>query len=143
MRYIILNKEIREQEIADRKKYIEKTTGIKFLRYDIDGGVEFVSYPSNLYDCVIIVGHNDMVTNYINTKEIPEKNIAIISCTIIFNERIKKNKNIYVSFNTNKKTPYYNGKEWNLNFDISKEELQMINDVGNIMDRIQKSFRRF
>ena len=36
----------------------------------------------------------------------------------------------------------YDGEEWNLDFLVSKEELEILNNEGEMMDRIRKSFRR-
>lgn len=142
MRYIVLSNSITQEEIYHRKVFIEKSVGVYFIGKPIDGGVEFTSIPSTLHDCIMIVGHNGSVKRYISSNSIPESNIAIVSCLVILNKKITKKKNIYVSFNSEGYTNFYDGKEWNLNFNISEVELKLINGSGNIMTKIEKNFRR-
>ncbi len=142
MRYIVLSNSFTQEEIYHRKVFIEKSVGVYFISNPIDGGIEFTSIPSTLYDCVMIVGHNGSVKRYILSNSIPERNIVIVSCLVILNRTIMKKKNIYVSFNNEGITNFYDGKEWNLNFNISKAELKLINDSENIMTKIEKNFRR-
>ena len=138
MRYIVLSNSITQEEIYHRKVFIEKSVGVYFIGKPIDGGVEFTSIPSTLHDCIMIVGHNGSVKRYISSNSIPESNIAIVSCLVILNKKITKKKNIYVSFNSEGYTNFYDGKEWNLNFNISEVELKLINGSGNIMTKIEK-----
>ena len=142
MRYIVLSNSITQEEIYHRKVFIEKSVGVYFISKLIDGGVEFTSIPSTLHDCIMIVGHNGSVKRYISSNSIPESNIAIVSWLVILNKKITKKKNIYVSFNSEGYTNFYDGKEWNLNFNISEVELKLINGSGNIMTKIEKNFRR-
>lgn len=142
MRYIVLSNSLTQEEIYHRKVFIEKSVGVYFISNPIDGGIEFTSIPSTLYDCIMIVGHNGSVKRYILSNSIPERNIVIVSCLVILNKTITKKKNIYVSFNNEGITNFYDGKEWNLNFNISEVELKLINGSENIMTKIEKNFRR-
>ena len=143
MRYIVLsNNSLTQEEIYHRKVFIEKCVGVYFIGKPIDGGIEFTSVPSTIHDCIMIVGHNGSVKRYILSNSIPESNIAIVSCLVVLNKEITKKKNIYVSFNNEGATNFYDGKEWNLNFNISEVELKLINSSGNIMTKIEKNFRR-
>lgn len=142
MRYIVLSNGLTQEEIYHRKVFIEKSVGVYFISKPIDGGIEFTSIPSTLYDCIMIVGHNGSVKRYILSNSIPERNIVIVSCLVILNKTIAKKKNIYVSFNNEGITNFYDGKEWNLNFNISQVELKLINGYENIMTKIEKNFRR-
>lgn len=142
MRYIVLSNSLTQEEIYHRKVFIEKSVGVYFISNTIDGGIEFTSFPSTLHDCIMIVGHNGSVKRYLLSNSIPERNIVIISCLVILNKAITKKKNIYVSFNNEGITNFYDGKEWNLNFNISEVELKLINGSGNIMTKIEKNFRR-
>jgi len=142
MRYIVLSNGLTQEEIYHRKAFIEKSVGVYFISKPIYGGIEFTSIPSTLYDCIMIVGHNCSVKRYILLNSIPERNIVIVSCLVIFNKTITKKKNIYVSFNNEGITNFYDGKEWNLNFNISEVELKLINGSENIMTKIEKNFRR-
>lgn len=142
MRYIVLSNCLTQEEIYHRKVFIEKSVGVYFISKPIDEGIEFTSFPSTLHDCIMIVGHNCSVKKYILSNSIPERNIVIVSCLVILNKAITNKKNIYVSFNNEGITNFYDGKEWNLNFNISEVELKLINSSGNIMTKIKKNFRR-
>lgn len=142
MRYVILNKNMSCKEKKSRKKYIEKVTNMYFIPYDIDGGIEFKSIPSTCIDCLFIVGHNFSVRDYLKNKVVAEQNIVIVSCEFDISNVIKEGKIIYVSHTNNGKTEYYDGTEWNLNFNISKEELKIINAKGLFMEKVKKYFRR-
>ena len=142
MRYIILNKKITSEEKKSRKDYIEKVTGLYFIPFETEEGVEYKSVPSSAYDCLLIVGHNYIVKKYIVDYYIPESIIIVVSCRLKFNSKLKKSKTIYVSYDREGKTDYYNGKDWNLQFNISKEELKLINSKGLFIDRVKKYFRR-
>lgn len=142
MRYIILNKKISMEEIKSRKKYIEKVTNMYFIPYKIEGGIEFKSIPLSTIDCLLIIGHNLNVKRYLEYNNILEKNIVIVSCSFSIDNRMKEDKNIYVSYDLTGRTNYYNGKQWNLDFYVSKEELKIINSIGTFMERVKKYFRR-
>lgn len=142
MRYIILNNKISENEIKSRRKLIEKATGVYFSVKKNCEGIEFNSFPSTIHDCVILVGHNNKIYNYLKYNKIKENNIVIISCFFKINKSILKGKKVFVSYGADKKTYYYDGEEWNLDFLVSKEELEILNNEGEMMDRIRKSFRR-
>lgn len=142
MRYIILKTPISEKEIKSRKKYIEKTTELFFIPYKIDEGVEFKSIPSSTIDCLFIVGHNLNVKYYLDKEIILEKYIAIISCTLSLPRKYSSKKKVYVSYDENGKTNYYDGADWDLDFNVSKEELKLINSYGNFIDRVNKYLRR-
>lgn len=142
MRYIILNKNITKQERISRKRFIEKVTNLYFIPYMIEGGMELKSIPSSINDSLMIVGHNLSVNNYIKNNTIKEKNIVIISCKFDIEKSFKKNKNIYVSYNDEGITDYYDGTDRNLHFYVSKEELKLINSSGTFMEKVEKIFRR-
>ncbi len=142
MRYIILNKKITKEEKISRKRFIEKVTNLYFIPYMIEGGMELKSIPSSINDSLMIVGHNLSVNNYIKNNAIKEKNIIIISCKFDIEKSFKKNKNIYVSYNEEGITDYYDGMDRMLHFYVSKEELKLINSSGTFMERVEKIFRR-
>lgn len=142
MRYIILNKNITKEERISRKRFIEKVTNLYFIPYMIEGGIELKSIPSSINDSLMIVGHNLSVNNYIKNNAIKEKNIIIISCKFDIEKSFKKNKNIYVSYNDEGITDYYDGTDRNLHFYVSKEELKLINSSGTFMEKVEKIFRR-
>lgn len=141
MRYIILKKKITLEEKKSRKDFIEKVTNLYFIPFEFEDRIEYISIPSSINDCLFIVGHNITVKNYLVDNYIPESNIVIVSCKFKFNTKLTRNKTIYVSYDKEGKTNYYDGKEWNLNFYISKEELKLINSSGIFIDRVKKYFR--
>ena len=142
MRYVILNKNIGEKEKRSRKEYIEKVTNLYFISYETEDGVEYKSIPSSINDCLFVVGHNMDVKEYLSKNTILEKNVVIVSCKFGFNTKFKKKKNIYISYNEEGITNFYDGVEWNLHFLVSKEELKLINSNGEFIDRVKKYFRR-
>ena len=142
MRYIILKESISKDEYKSRKKYIEKATRLFFKSHKIDGGIEFESFPSSAIDCLMIVGHNNKVEEYLENAIIPESYIAVVSCKFSINRKMYKTKKIYVSYDDKGITDHYDGREWNLNFNISKEELKLINSTGSFIEKIEKCFRR-
>ena len=113
-----------------------------FLTKKIDEGIEFRSIPSNSIDCVLIVGHNVSIIKYLDNNNVLEENIAIVSCVFNLSRYLFKGKKVYVSYGADGKTSYYDGTPWNLYFNISKEELKIINSYGDFIDRINKYFRR-
>jgi len=142
MRYVILNKNMSDEEISSRKKFIEKVTDLYFVPKMIEEGMEFVSIPSQSIDCIFIVGHNVNVSSYLQNNDIVESNLVVVSCAFNINKRIYTSKRIYVSFGNNGITDYFDGSEWNLNYNISKEELKIINSSGSFMERVENIFRR-
>lgn len=142
MRYVILNKNIGEREKYSRKEYIEKVTNLYFITYETEDGVEYKSLPSSANDCLFVVGHNIDVEEYLFKNTISEKNIVIVSCKFDFNTKFKKKKNIYISYDEDGITYFYDGIEWNLNFPVSKQELKLINSNGEFIERVKKYFRR-
>jgi hypothetical protein len=142
MRYIILNKYMTKEEMVSRKKFIEKVTNLYFIPFVIEGGIELKSIPSSTNDSLMIVGHNLSVNNYIKNNVIKERNIIIISCKFDIEKRFRKEKNIYVSYNDEGITNYYDGTDRNLHFYVSKEELKLINSSGPFIERVKKIFRR-
>lgn len=142
MRYVILNNKISKEEIKSRKKYIENVSNLYFILNKIDGGIEFNSIPPLSIDCLFIVGHNMHVHNYLNNNNIPEKNIVIVSCYFPINKKQLKENKVFVSHDEDGKTDFFDGTDWNLNFNVSKEELKLINSSGSFMERVKKYFRR-
>ena len=142
MRYIILNKNISPEETKSRRNYIEKVTNMYFISHKIDGGVEIKSVPSSIINCLFIVGHNLDVKNYLANNFIPEDNIVIVSCLFNLDCNIRKGKKVYVSFDNFGNTYYYDGTDWNLNFNVSEAELNIINSNGSFLERVEKNFRR-
>lgn len=142
MRYIFLTNKITLEEKKSRKDFIEKVTNLYFIPVEYEDRIEYISIPSSAYDCLFIVGHNIYVRKYLLDNNIPEKNIVIVSCKIKLNSKFKKNKTIYVSYNKDGKTNFYNGKDWGLYFYVSKEELKLINSTGAFIDRVENYFRK-
>lgn len=142
MRYIVLNNNISDSEIISRLRFIKKITNLYFIPYKKNNYTEFVSIPADINDCLLIVGHNHNVELFLKKEKIPEKIIAIISCKVILPKTTRKNKEVYVTFKENGLTYYYDGKDWNLDFDVSENELKLINSSGDIYNRIKKYFRR-
>ena len=142
MRYIILNKNISPEETKSRRNYIEKVTNMYFISHKIDGGVEFKSVPSSIINCLFIVGHNLDVKNYLANNFIPEDNIVIVSCLFNLDCNIRKGKKVYVSYDNFGNTYYYDGTDWNLNFNVSEAELNITNSNGSFFERVEKNFRR-
>lgn len=142
MRYVVLKSNISLLEKKSRLDYIQKVTNMYYIPYDIQGGIEYISIPPSMNDCLLIIGHNKDVKSYMLRNIIPEKNVVIVSCKFDIKKKIKSIKNIYVTYDEYGKTDYYDGKEWNLFFDISKEELKLINSNGDFLERIKKYFRR-
>ena len=142
MRYMILNKNITKEERISRKLFIEKVTDLYFIPYMIEGGMELRSIPSSIYDSLMIVENNLSVNNYIKNNKNKKKNIIIISCKFDIEKKFKKNKKIYVSYNDKGITDYYDGADRNLYFNVSKEELKLINSSGTFMEKVEKIFRR-
>ena len=141
LRYLILNKKITSEEIISRKKYIEKVTSMYFIPYPVNGGIEFKSIPSST-DCLFIIGHNRDIEHYLSNNDINEKNIVIVSCIFKIPRKIKRKKKVYISYDNVGKTDYFDGKDWNLNFYVSIEELKLINSNGPFLERVKKYFRR-
>lgn len=142
MRTIVLNNHISYKELISRKQYMETITGLYFIPYAIDEGIELKSIPSTILDYIFIIGHNISVSKYLLSTKISEKNMIIISCIVSMNIKKYKDKNIYVTFGKDGKTNYYCGKEWWLNYNVTKEELKLINTYGSFDDRVKKVFRR-
>lgn len=140
MRYIILNRNVTKKELYSRKKFIEKVTGMYFIPYSMQYGIQYVSIPSNSFNYLIIVGHNGDVSKFLSEYEIDEELIAVVSCKFSIPKKIK-NKKIYVSYNNNGITDYYDGSQWMLDFKITDSELSLINSYGNILEKIDKSFK--
>lgn len=142
MRYVVLNKKMDEKEKKSRKNYIEKVTNLYFIPFEFDGGIEYISIPYSINDCLFIVGHNKDVNYYLLKSYIQESNIVIVSCYFSINAELKNSKSIFVSYDNEGLTNYYDGKDWNLQFLISKPELKLINSSGLFIDRVKKYFRR-
>ena len=142
MRYVVLKSNISLFEKKSRLDYIQKVTNMYYISYDIQGGIEYISIPPSMNDCLFIIGHNKDVKSYMLRNIILEKNVVIVSCKFDIKKKLKRSKNIYVTYDEYGKTDYYDGKEWNLFFDVSKEELKLINSNGDFLERIKKYFRR-
>ena len=143
MRYIHLIP-ISEEEKEARRKYLIKVFKLFFIDGNKDEFVEFVSYPSNLNNCVLIYGHSKHINIFLKYYDIPEKKIILFTCN--YNLKIPdrmKNKEIYISKTNNLFTNYYDGKQYGFEFDVTDSEILLYryrND--SIYNQINNSFER-
>lgn len=142
MRYIVLNDKIKDEEIISRKLYIENITNLYFTIIKTDVGVEYISIPSSELDVLFVVGHNSSVMKYLNNNNVLEKYMVFVSCYFNINKNKYREKQVYVSYDSSGMTHYCDGKEYGLLFNISSAELKLINSSGNLIDRVNKYFRR-
>ena len=83
------------------------------------------------------------IDNYICRSETSHEKIPrSLLRGVSLDSAIKAGKTIYLSHTNKGKTEYYDGTEWNLNFNVSKEELKIINLKGSFMEKVRKVFRR-
>ena len=100
MRYLICKKDVSNQEINARMKYIYDLFHIytfKDSKNSDENITVLVSIPTNELDVLMLVGHDPITNNYIinNIDYIPENNIIVISCNTgkIRNLKDIRNKN--------------------------------------------------
>ena len=128
MRYLICKKDVSNQEINARMKYIYDLFHIytfKDSKNSDENITVLVSIPTNELDVLMLVGHDPITNNYIiNNKDcIPENNIIVISCNTgkIRNLKDIRDKKIFLPKKT-EKIDYYDGAEIGFEFDITDEE---------------------
>ncbi len=128
MRYLICKKDVSNQEINARMKYIYDLFHIytfKNSKNSNENITELVSIPTNQLDVLMLVGHDSITNNYIinNIDNIPENNIIVISCNT---GKIRSLKGVgYKKIFLPKKIgkiDYYDGSEMGFEFDITDEE---------------------
>jgi hypothetical protein len=146
MRYIVLGLNRKNmKEIVERKRYIEHTFGLYVIPFYNKQYVEFKSIPLTECDLLMIIGHNYLVYDYLNSNKPSENNIVLVTCyTGIIKQLLLPNKKVYVSKNEDGYTQLYNGAEWNINFKISDSELELYNSDNkfNLTNRLEESFER-
>lgn len=128
MRYLICKKNVSNQEINARMKYIYDLFHIytfKDSKNSDENITVLVSIPTNELDVLMLVGHDPITNNYIinNIDYIPENNIIVISCNTgkIRNLKDIRNKKIFLPKKTGA-IDYYDGAEIGFDFDITDEE---------------------
>lgn len=128
MRYLICKKDVSNQEINARMKYIYDLFHIytfKDSKNSDENITVLVSIPTNELDVLMLVGHDPITNNYIinNIDYIPENNIIVISCNTgkIRNLKDIRDKKIFLPKKT-EKIDYYDGAEIGFEFDITDEE---------------------
>ena len=139
MTYILCKKNATLEEISSRMFYIYKTFRIYTI---IDNKISnkdtiiLHSYPANVLDLCLIIGHDTGVIKYMDTmiSLIKERSIAIISCNT-GTQRIKwraiKDKKIYVP-KEKEKVDFYEGKSKGFGFEITDEEIIIYRNRKNI-----------
>lgn len=128
MRYLICKRNVSNQEIIARMKYIYDLFHIytfKNSKNSNENIIELDSIPTNQLDIMMLVGHDPITNNYFinNIDNILENNIIVISCNTrkIRNLKNTKNKKIFLPKKTGK-IDYYDGAEIGFDFDITDEE---------------------
>lgn len=145
MRYLLGEKQI--SEIEERKKYIYNVFKIYLLEKEKVGGfVVLESVPTNALDIFLIVGHTDEVFSYIrdNKKFINEKYIIVITC---YAECIKSldltDKEVYISYQSQRYSLYRNGIDYGFGFKITDSELNLYNArQDDITKKLDMSFTK-
>lgn len=129
MTYIILGDNVQNQEIKARMKYLYDIFTIYTFKDTVKSAENVTiikTFPENVIDLCIIIGHDLTVDWYIqeNYKEIKEKNIVIISCNVASFSSLKllEGKNVYVSKNEGIAN-LYDGSMWKFGFDVTDEEI--------------------
>lgn len=148
MTYLICQKNITEQEINNRRKYIYEIFQIyTFLdtKNSNENAIVLKSMPYTEIDLFLIIGHNSTTNKYIEQhyKEITEKNVIIISCYTKYFSSIKllKDKNIYIPIGGEVTITYY-GECYGFDFEITSEEICLYrNRELNLEELLNKVFR--
>lgn len=129
MRYLICKKDVSNQEINARMKYIYDLFHIYTLVDTVNSDKDITiltTIPENAVDLFMIVGHDRRTDEYLraNYKNIKEKNIVIIACnTSRFSSlKLLKNKNVFIPKNGGI-IDFYDGINYGFNFNITDEEI--------------------
>ena len=149
MTYLICKRNITQQEIEDRRKYIYDVFHIYTLvdtKNSNENLIVLRSMPYTDIDLFLIIGHNNATNKYleIHHKEIKEKNVLIISCyTKHFSSiRLLKDKNVYTPID-GKEIKTYIGEHYGFNFEITFEEIRLYrNSKLELEELLNKIFRR-
>ena len=145
MRYLVLNFEITDEEILARKKYIEKIFKVYFLIKKHDKFIEYVSFPNNFLDIIMIIGHNYIIYDYLKTHMPNENKVILVTCPCEILSKVDYgDRTVYIAkSNDNNQTELYDGMEWNINFKITDSELTFYNiNNSDIDERINSAFER-
>lgn len=143
MRYAI--KCTDEQELKYRLEYLEEIFKMKFM-FEIkkDDFLIYHSFPIRNSNIFFIIGHCHEIKKFLENNKIKEKNVVINSCYPNSISKISKIKSKKIYFSKTEETGknyLFNGSEYNLQFDITNSELDLLNSKKNrVIEKIRDSY---
>lgn len=142
--YIVFEKYISRSERNEREMFLKAIFNFDFISIKHRNYYSFKSIPLNKTKILILFGHNFKINNFLAKYRKKIDTLIIISCKIDEKLIEKLNiSNVYVTYNENQKTDYFDGSQWGFNYEITKEEIRLYNNRKlNILDNINKCFRR-
>lgn len=138
-----------KSDMNERKAFIESLSHCKFIKSptNYSGFYGFQSFPFNHEPNIcLIVGHNADVAELLNSESylVIEKNIFIISCAVKYKDSYKApGKNVYLCKQRNEYVLFRDGKDFNVDFDITDTELDLYNTEAEcLLKRFEKCFNK-
>lgn len=146
MRYLL--QETFSDELLARQKYIYQALKLcTIVTCRSSGFIHLTGIPANCLDILFIVGHNNIVKEYLKTTEVLEKIIVAITCdgSIHFSKLRMPGKALYIPYqNENHYADLINGKLYNFNFDLTESEILFYNlrKSTDLLYRLGASFTK-
>lgn len=145
MRYLLAYKNANEQEL--RQQFLFEVFHLWFVKNGKIGNFDiFQSFPFQSYnDILVIYGHNYIIKQLFDYhgKDIHEKNIFIISCSLNDNRYYRiQGKNVFLAPQTYQQIFLLRGSEFGFDFDVTEAEIELYNNRDNdILNKLLSVFK--
>lgn len=120
-------------ELVDRFAYMYDVFHT-YMQIDkeTDYYVEASSFPKQVLDCTVIIGHNTFIAQYLINNRIFAEKLIVISCDaepiINYNSKNIKCSEIYIAKSDKSTVDRFYGKEYGFNFDVTESEIDLYNN---------------
>ncbi len=143
MRYILFERS-EELSVMDRLNYLNTITDMYFYFRQERDRLIFISIPSVCEDICFLVGHQNVIEEYLIKNIINEGILIIVSCNVKrkWEKQNVVGKTVYLCKQEDDKAPLLSGKEFGFKFDLTESELQLFRAPKsiNLIDRIDRAF---
>ena len=136
-----------EKELNARLEYLSIAFNSYFFPIDRNqDAIILQSFPLTEDNIIVLYGHNYWIRDFFLRfgNDIRHRIKIVNSCNIVNRTIFRKQKNLYFSKNDERGRVFrYPGAEFNLPFDVTQSELEMLNKRNlPLMERIRYAYRK-
>lgn len=146
MRYIL--QPSFKNELEGRQKYLFLVFNLYFIQVPgiFNDSIELESFPFEQDNILILYGHNYWIRSFFHEfgRQIKNKTKIVNSCDWMDSRKVfAGQKDLYFNKTQNGSLICYSGKEFNLPFDVSQSELELLNLKSlTFKEKVQFAYRK-